>query len=230
METAGETAVAEPGVDPTRPSSIAAFAIGFVASLTAAGALFVTERAGGFHRWWWIVGVVVALPVGFAVLVARPRRRLVVGLAVTLTTVIIGIVLEQRAPIPEDRVIDRFEELALPSGYSLVDDPYVGDDAIGVGGYYVSVTFEHPTDDPGAAADEVCALLRAQGWTMRCNYDLLSSDSADQDFFDGDAEYADLWGSNGRFRVAVEFLDESNQGVLIVKTDQPPLHLSFIGE
>lgn len=140
-------------------------------------------------------------------------------------------VLERRAPIPQDRVVRHFDDLTLPSGYTFVDEAYVGDDALGVGGYFVSAHFEHPADSPDQAADELCADLRRQGWEMQCRYDLFSSDNANREFLDGDAEYADLWGTDGRFRVAVELGDGTDTGVVIVKTDQPPLNpFVFFGE
>lgn len=124
-----------------------------------------------------------------------------------------------------------FNDLNLPSGYTFVDEPYVGDDALGVGGYFVSAHFEHPADSPDEAADELCADLRRQGWEMQCRYDLFSSDNANREFLNGDAEYADLWGTDGRFRVAVELGDSTGTGVVIVKTDQPPLNpFVFFGE
>jgi hypothetical protein len=232
MDSAGGVGTVEVGERRARRDRVSGAAVlGLVASIAAASALFMTERAGGAHRWWWIVGCVVALPTGLAVFMAPRRRRAVVGLTLALATVTVGVVLEQRPPITEDRVIHRFDELVLPAGYSFLEEPYVGDDAIGVGGYFVSVAFEHPADTPSDAADEVCAALRTQEWKMQCRYDLFSSEDANQEFFDGDAEYADLWGIDGRFRVAVEFTDQDDRGILIVKTDQPPLNLlPFYGE
>lgn len=232
MEAAGVAGTVGASERRSRGDRIAgAIVLGLVGSIAASGALFLTELAGGASRWWWITAAVVVVPSGLAVLVAPRRRRAVVGLIVLVVTVSIGVVLEQRAPIPEDRVIHQFDDLTLPSGYTFVDEPYVGDDALGVGGYFVSAHFEHPADSPGDAADELCADLRRQGWKMQCRYDALSSDNANQEFLGGDAEYADLWGSNGRFRVAVELGVDTDLGVVIVKTDQPPLNpFVFFGE
>ena len=59
-ETATGTVEGGDAVDGGRV--VAAVALGLLAAVAGAGGLFVTERAGGDRRWWWILGLVVALP------------------------------------------------------------------------------------------------------------------------------------------------------------------------